>query len=269
MNCKSVQNGLLSSERPGRPSPDVAAHLDACAACREWQHQLVQCERMARRLPVPPSSAKAQVVRRILNVPAEKPAPDWAGERLRLAARRIKERGLKKLAASSGLAAGLAFFAVLWWAAAPVGPPKTAGVPAVKSVKLDPFLDRVIQQQVRLAGGGTPREKVESLASLADAVYGEARGVAGVAPADALDRLAKCYRKVVRDGLVAQARALPAEERAAVLRAVSGRLSEVSGDAERLARDLPAAEAAPLRDLAAEARDADLTLRALLEEKGS
>jgi hypothetical protein len=61
MNCDTIQHeleGLLGSEHPDRPSADIQAHLDACPACRDWQHRLVQIEANISRLHVPGSATR-------------------------------------------------------------------------------------------------------------------------------------------------------------------------------------------------------------------
>lgn len=66
MNCQIIQRRLLGVEDPEGLPAEVQAHLDGCAACRECQARLVQLEANVRRLPVPPSRARAAFVRQLL-----------------------------------------------------------------------------------------------------------------------------------------------------------------------------------------------------------
>jgi hypothetical protein len=63
MNCPQAQAWLMEAEDP-RPercgSPEVAAHLHGCAACRELAARLLRLERAWRALPVPPDAEKAR-----------------------------------------------------------------------------------------------------------------------------------------------------------------------------------------------------------------
>jgi hypothetical protein len=58
MNCDTIQHQLLESESPARPDPDILAHLDGCAACREWHARLVHIEQSVRLVPVPGSATR-------------------------------------------------------------------------------------------------------------------------------------------------------------------------------------------------------------------
>jgi hypothetical protein len=70
MNCREVQDWLLESE-DARPescdSPEMAAHLEQCAACRRLAAQLVELEVVWRDLPAPAAAegAKADFLARL------------------------------------------------------------------------------------------------------------------------------------------------------------------------------------------------------------
>lgn len=70
MNCQIIQRRLLGVEDPECLPAEVQAHLDGCAACREWQARLVQLEANVRRLPVPASRARAAFVRQLFETEA-------------------------------------------------------------------------------------------------------------------------------------------------------------------------------------------------------
>jgi hypothetical protein len=245
MKCSTFRNRLLAWDHPDRPPADARAHLDACAACRDWQRRLVRLERQLPRLPVPPSAAKGRVIRQILTAPL---APQRSPS-----APSARDRGLQKLSLAFALAAALALFTVGWWAWQFEGQgPAPARRPAG-----DPLLASLLQRDLRLAVAGSARQRVETLADLADDLHGEALPLAHAAAFEELAGLAQLYAQVVRGGILAQARRLAPDEWQPVLGPIVGRLARAGGDAEGLARDLPAESAAPLRAMAAAAREGD------------
>ncbi|HYV34462.1 MAG TPA: hypothetical protein VE988_02085 [Gemmataceae bacterium] len=70
MNCQKCQQRLMSTERPEFPDLKVQAHLAICAACREFQRNVAKLEANVQRIPIPPTDAKARLVREILGQPA-------------------------------------------------------------------------------------------------------------------------------------------------------------------------------------------------------
>jgi hypothetical protein len=259
MTCKAVRTCLLGLRQPDRPPPDAAAHLAACGACREWHRRLVQLERHVPLLPVPASSAKARVVARILSdapAPRAKPAsppPAW----------QERERRLKRLAISAALTAALVLIAVgLWaWNVAHDTSPGPAPRPAAAE---DPLLASLMQRHLKLAAPSTPRQRVEVLTDLADDLHSEARALfETTSDTRDLAQLATMYQKVVHDGIVKQAKALPAAERPAALERASAALKRMGEQADALA-DAKPARAVPLRQIAAAARDGNRQLRDLM-----
>src|SRR5437764_207418 len=81
--------------------------------------------------------------------------------------------------------------------------------------------------------------KVSLLAALADAIQNDTRALFDAAGPEDLATLAGCYQKVVSDGIVKQAQALPAGDRTEFLNSLAPRLAAAADDAERLARVRP------------------------------
>lgn len=251
MKCTVLQTYLLGVERCDRPPAEVQAHLAACSACRQWQRRLIQLERGAALLPVPPSTRKADVLHAIRTAPlpkADGPARD-------------KNRGLQKVAVAFALAAALVVLAVGLYAwqrqqgvRAPAAP-KPAG---------DPLLAKLVQRDLRLAAGATPRERVETLADMAGDLHGETKALAKEAREKDLADLAGMYSQVVREGIVKLAAQVPDGERQKVLEPIAGRLARAGREADQLAEQLPASSAAPVREMADAAREGNVELSRLL-----
>jgi hypothetical protein len=269
VNCSIIQRRLLAAEQPDQPAAEVKSHLSECATCRAWQRRLVQMERQIAAMPVPPSTAKVKLLRRILSPsaipneavrpaatqqpplpwPAQKPGP--------------KERGLRKMSVAFALAAALLVFALGWWAW-PHNQPRVTTEPASltriqrQQKKLDERLAKVLLVDA-------PRERFLKLADLAEEVHGEARQM--VDNADELDLWARFYTRVVREHLLVQARQLPPADRPAVLDRIALSLQRTESAATSLATKLKATSpnsAASFDRIALAARQGEEDLRALV-----
>ena len=119
MNCELVQRQLLASDAPGEPSVETRRHLAECPACRAWQQQLAQMEQQLPLLATPPSQRKDEVVRSILDAVEALPANGTAlpyAPILPFTKPPPRERALRKASLAIAMAAGLAVFALGWWA---------------------------------------------------------------------------------------------------------------------------------------------------------
>ncbi len=262
MNCQTAQRRLLGSDRPDEPSAEVEGHLAACASCRAWQQRLAEVERLLPLLPVPASAARGELVQRVLSGPLPPPAEPAPTppllpllSRPSLPAAPPKERGLRKLAVAFALAAALGAFAVGWWA----WPHEAPGLlPA-----LDPVALHREERARLLREAGTPREQVKVLARMVREIHAEVREHAE--DADRLALAARVYAEVVGQDLLAYARQVPVAERAEALAEVADSLSGAESEMERRAAEAKSErQRAPLRELAASARDGDRRLRALI-----
>jgi hypothetical protein len=254
MKCSTFQTFLLAIENPDRPPAEVQAHLAGCAACQEWQHQLLHVERHVRDLPVPRSAARGDLVRKVLAEPAL-PIPGRRGS---------KDRGLRKLSVAVSLAAALLLLALgLWvWRHEPGRRPTAGQGPYA-------LVGDLMKPTLSMAVGATPINRIEALAQVAGGLHGETRLLARANAPEELRVLARLYDRVLREITGRHLNELPAAEHERVLPPIAGRLSWAELEAERLAKEVPEASAGPLRDIAASARDADLGLCARLRRERS
>jgi len=118
---------------------------------------------------------------------------------------------------------------------------------------------------LRLAQAATPRIRVQTLADFADALRDEAKTLGQAAAPEALDVVARMYRKVVQEGIVQRARSLPAGERREVLVPIAARLAQVENEVEPVARVASPTAAERLREVAFAAREGGAQLRALVQ----
>jgi hypothetical protein len=286
MNCQRIQTRLLYLETPDQPPPRIEAHLADCPACREWQRRLLQLERNASFLPVPASRSRDKFLAQFRSAPVHTPLPNQKRATADLpailplvrpeasglpeaapavlSARRAHAWGShKRWTVSAAAAAVLLVVLAGWWALS--GPDATTGPkPAVAT---NPLLSSLLGCDLRLAEAGTPRERVEALADLADGLQDEMCTLVRWAHAEDIHTLAELYDQVVRDGVVANARALPAEQRRAVLAEVVRRLARAAEDANELAERVSPTAGGPLRLVAMAAHKGDHELRELLEER--
>jgi len=264
VNCTVIQRRLLSTEQPDQPPAEIKSHLAQCPACRAWLRRLVQIERQIPLLPVPPSTAKAELLRRLLGpAPAEAARPalaelpnDWRSS----LAPGPKERGLRKLSVAFALAASLLIFALAWWSWPhdKTGPSAVAARRAADQDKLDQRLHKVLLAE-------KPRERVLQLAGLAEELHDEAAKM--VDDAERLDQWARFYARVVSKDLMEQAQRLPPDERPDVLKQVASSLGTTESNASRKAAQLnPSApkSAASFDRIALAARKGEKALRALM-----
>jgi hypothetical protein len=231
MNCQTLQHRLLELERPDRPPPELQDHLGECPACRAWQRQLFWMEQQVPFLPVPPTTAKANVLRQVLTGMVEPGSPPLA--RLRRLPGELpgqrRARGVRKLAVAVSLAAGLVLVTLALWGlqGSKKGPPP-------KRPESDELVKKLLQHDMGLARAATPGERLERLADLADALQESTRALAPVGDAKDLDQLAVLYGRVVEEGLITQAQALDEKERAAVVAKIVSRLDRAATADEQL-----------------------------------
>jgi hypothetical protein len=301
MKCQAVHQWLLDSDKPKQLTASLSKHLEGCLSCRTWRQRLINLESHVRLLPTPPSTAKAAFLSQFLagaeisgaraelvnllpaangdDRPSVEVPPDSDGHRSTLKARVLRLAGVvgttlraphlavraipaatrRRLAAA--LAASLLLMAMGMWAKyGPHGPLN----PDSGSGRMDPFLAQLLQRDLKLAGARTQRERVETLANLADDLQVRTQMVAEVADAEDLIALAALYEGVVEKGLLPQARGLTPADKDRVIPDVAGRLDRAATRVEQLARDKPNVSAAPLHTIANAARSGQRELHDLL-----
>jgi hypothetical protein len=269
VNCTVIQRRLLSAEQPDQPAAEVKSHLAQCPVCRAWQRRLVQIERQIPLLPLPPSTAKAEMLQRILGtVPgdavrpaiAEPPNP-WRSP----LAPGPKERGLRKLSVAFALAASLSIFALVWWS----WPHSKNTVPSPQVVRWAADQGRLEQRLHKVLLVKKPQERILQLAGLAEELHDEAaKMVDNVEKREKLDQWARFYARVVSKDLMEQARQLPPAERPAVLEEVASRLERTESSASQMVTKLnntAPKSAAPFNQIALAARKGEKNLRSLMQ----
>jgi hypothetical protein len=257
MTCENVQRRLLSLSSPGRPPEELLPHLADCPVCGHVQRRLAELERQVATIPVPPppTGAVDRVIHRVLADPMLR-----ASVRGRRPA--FERRPWPKVLAAAMvlLALGGTFVAYVRTRTPPAGP----GIPAA-----DQLLAKVVQRNVSLAGSRDPARQVAVLAEMADDLHDGTRTLCKVADGDDLTRLAEMYRKVVRDGLLAQAHKRAQEleteaERQRALGPFAERLTQRSQEADRWAGEAPASSSQALQKMARTARESAHELRLLI-----
>jgi hypothetical protein len=285
MNCQQTRNRLLALEEPADVTGELAVHLDACVECRSWHRLFVGVDEALTRLPVPAADGlgKIAVLEKIRATPTPaKPAP---AKKSRPAAETNhkptptakpmplnleddlpkKRRSLGRLTAKfwpAGLVAATLLVGVVAWLSLRGGKPKpTDALPA------DPFLDGLVRHNVELARTQTPEQRVAVLAKVADDINREMRDIARAdATGEDMQALAEMYRKVVQNGLVAQAKQIKSPQRDAVLAKVADGLAQAGQKAEQTAAEAPQHSAERLREAAEAAREGTKVIRNLLKE---
>jgi hypothetical protein len=276
MECQACQYELLAAADPGQPSAEARDHLAGCTACQEWQRQLLRIEGNVWRIPVPPTQAKEVLLRRLLAEPAPRPQPVTLP---------LRRRPWRLPAIAAGLAAAALLLACGIWlgnflsrslrpghlppqAKGPATPPSRKPAATDKKAPApSPLLARILALDLTLAEAATPRQRLETLAALADELQSETQAVAREPDAAKdLKALARLYEKVVRDGIVARANSVPAADRQAVLAPIADHLGRTRRQARELAdRSRPDA-AQPLLQIAAAAEAGDRQLHQLMQE---
>jgi cyclophilin family peptidyl-prolyl cis-trans isomerase len=228
MNCELAQRQLLASDSPGEPSAETRRHLAECPSCRIWQQQLAEMEQQLPLLLTPPSQRKDEVVRQFLD--AVEPATTNGtmlpyAPILPFTTPPPRERGLRKASLAIAMAAGLALFALGWWAwQHPPEPP----------TKPDPLAAYRAERDHLLGRAPTPQAKVEVLAKLADQHHQEALTLAQQDDAEKLSNTAQFYIELVRENLPDYAKDLPPAQRAEVLSAVAQQLQDTESSIQKV-----------------------------------
>ncbi len=258
MNCQAVQNQIIALPDPRQLSPTLLAHVASCAACQAWARQAERLEGLLEQLPVPPAPAEkkeamigdlmqADPVIQPMAVPATRPS-------FVVVAGRFLQRNAN---AVGGLAAAvLVVVGIAWYANKQPGPKP----PDFVQTEKHPLLEKMVARDVALARAETPARRLEVLGGMADDLAGETRGMARVASPSELNDLARWYDKVVKDGIVRQAKemplhAMPQPEKRKLLDGLAAKLEADATEADKLSREAPQDAQPTLKRIADTARD--------------
>jgi hypothetical protein len=272
MNCDVCQRRLLAATNPAAPSRSVRRHLAGCVACCAFQQRLLRIEHNIPALPVPPGRGKKRFLARFLGKPEPAPQPTPSITPT-LPLPWWRRRGLVRVAGSVAAAVliGCGVYLGVWLAQSVPVPrpvePVAKGEPPIPDQDL---VGRLLECDLRLAEAGTPRQRVETLAELADVLHRESRAVCQGGGARELQTLARLYERVIEQGVVPRAKEMPAgKERLEALKPIVAQLAQAEREARQLAErsaQKSAPTSGPLLQIAAAAKTADRQLRGLMEE---
>jgi hypothetical protein len=172
----------------------------------------------------------------------------------------------------AGIAASLLLFLTGWWILFHLQPPSITNVhtPVAKKPAVDPLVADLMRYNIILARAKTPRERVEAMASVAEELNQRSRQLAKKAPPDDLKLLAGLYGRVVHEGILARAEALPRQDRRPVLEPIASQLEKVESQARQMSEqpDLSPQAAQWLALISRDAGEGGKNLRKLVQEAG-
>jgi len=241
MKCQQVRESLLATSGNRQLPAEAVVHVEGCEVCRRWHDGLRDIDAAVPRLPVPNSGkAKIELIERLLSPATASAKPIWSKVRIGW------PRAVLAVAAAIVLALGF------------------AGVfnrehPHRASVAENVLLARIMDRNIALASAETVDARVKILADLAGDLDEQTRTLAYTAGGDDLNSLADLFKTVIQsdNGLLVRADELPAGDRKSVLEPIEKKLFEISKTADNLSNhNVPPGAIAPLRKIAATARDA-------------
>lgn len=266
----------MAVEEPANLPVELGEHLDGCEACRAWMRSYGQMNEALNRLAVPASGGygKIAVLERVRGVPtinvsqstnhkpidSVKPMPIDLEDDLPK-----KKRQLAPFAAKywpvGVIAATLLVGVIAWLNLRGQKPQQQTPQPS------DPMLDNVVRLNVEFAKAQAPADRVEVLTKLADELNQEMREIARAdGTGENMQALEQMYRKVVLQGLVAQAKQVAPAQRAAVLGPIANRLAAAKKIASETAAASPEHSAVRLRNVADIAGDGAVEIHKLIKE---
>ncbi|HEY1192040.1 MAG TPA: hypothetical protein VGE74_30705 [Gemmata sp.] len=256
MNCQAVQNQIIALSDPRQLSPVLLAHVAGCSACRAWARKAAQLESLLEQLPVPPAprEKKEALIGELLAAdPVIQPpvVPATRPSFVTVAVRVLRQNR----AYVGGIAAAVLVVVGLVWSLNRTKPPQTEFAEPQKH----PLLDKLVNRDVALARAETPTKRLEVLGGMAEDLAGETRGMARIASPTELKDLARLYDKVVKDGIVRQAKELPIHmdrgEKQRLLDGLKTRLEADAAEADKVAREAPQDSQPALKRVADTARE--------------
>lgn len=279
MNCQVARNRILDIDDPADLGGELAKHIDACESCRAWSHLFVQMDKGLAQLPVPASEGvgKAVVLERIRAakptvsistkssanhkpIAAAKPMPvDLEQD---LPPKKYRPGAFAAKYWPAGLVAATLLIGVIAWLSLRGQKPYQPGPPSA-----DPLLESVVRLNVELAKTKDATERVDVLTRLADELNQEMRDIARAdATGENMQILEQMYRRVILQGLIAQAKMIERTKREQVLGRVADSLAVAGKNADQSAAEAPEHSAVRLRNAADIAREGAKEIRLLIKE---
>lgn len=261
MNCQAVQNQILWLPDPRELSPALREHVLGCATCQAWARKAARLEAILEQLPVPaaPGEKKEALLGDLMQ--AEPVILPMATPATRPGFGLVAVKFLRRNATYvGGLAAAILVIVGLYsfW-------PKRSNEVAAAPPQKHPLLEKMVARDVALARADSPSKRLEVLSGMADDLATDTRGMARLASGAELKQMAGWYDKVVRDGIVPQAKNLPLHmpeaEKAKYLEGLAAKLDADANEAEKLAREAPQDAQPALKRMAETAREGGKSLR--------
>ncbi|MBY0251872.1 MAG: hypothetical protein K2X54_10900, partial [Methylobacterium organophilum] len=254
MKCQVVQNEILALPDPRHLPPELGAHVAGCAECHAWARKVARLGALLAQLPAPaaPAGKKDALLGELLEgEPVVRPRVAGASRPSSLVVADFLRRNVRVVA---GLAAAVLVVVGGWWVARPKAPP-----PEMVESEDHPFLKQMAGRTAALARADAADKRLEILSGMAGDIAGETRTAARVSSAGELNDLARNYERVVKEGVVPQAKALPptmpAAERRRLIESLAAKLEADAVEADRLHREAPQDAQPTLKRVAEAARD--------------
>jgi hypothetical protein len=264
MNCQAVQNQILALPDPRELSPALREHVLGCAACQAWARKAARLEAILERMPVPvaPGEKKEALLGDLMQ--AEPVIQPMATPATRPSFGLVAVKFLRRNATYVGGLAAAVLVAVgvysLW--------PNRQQPQKPEVVQKHPLLDKMVARDVALARADSPAKRLEVLSGMADDLATDTRGMARLASGAELRQMTGWYDKVVKDGMVAQAKELQnrphemtATDRAKLFDSLATKLDADANEAEKLSREAPQDAQPALKRMAETAREGGKSLR--------
>ncbi len=260
--CASFRRAVLAQTDPRRLPEVLQRHAAACTTCQKWAEQAARLEGALARLPVPLPDGQQRARRQADTASRslmQTVASSWTTTR-------PAGWPSRRWAIPISLAASVLLLAGGWLVVERLFERSEPPLVATPSY---PFLERVVQHQVRLARVQRPEERVTVLSDLAEEVEAEARALARLAGPNELRDLARWYEKLVKQGIVRHTAewvsSRPPLDRQQHLRQWVERLQAAAERTEQMVPQVPPHAQPALQQMATSARDAAETLQRLNE----
>jgi hypothetical protein len=257
MNCQAVQRTILILPDPRHIPEMLRDHVVGCVGCREWAQQVARLEGLLTQLPVPPAPAnkKQELIDQLAHPEpviiyrATQPGGERAGQPIRWFMHRPAQL-------AGGLAAAVLLAVGGWWLLTRPGPTPETALPTPR----DPFVEKLVRQNIALAHASKPTERLQLLGGLADAISSQTRNLARVANPSDLNELAALFDKVIHTGLARQVETMPDHaltltEKQELYSSLAQKLGTLATDAETLAHEVPPEAKPALQKIAVSARE--------------
>jgi hypothetical protein len=266
MLCETTRQHLLAhADEPVLP-PEVNAHVVGCAACTKLARQLHTMNESLRAITVPASDdAKARFLETISTADLP-PIIERSAVRTRDSSTSLRPwRGWSwktEWQYAGGIAAVVLLAVGGWWfSSSPRAKPEMAKL-------RHELLKHEVASVTRMTRAQTPEDRLAAWTELTGHLHTETKHVYKIASPTDLETLERMFGKVVNEGVLTQAKLLPATyspaQREKALADIDAKLQAAQTDAETLSPDAPTTAQPALLKIAGTAREARAKLQAII-----